>query len=108
MPSDLSIASLPQHRGRVRAQRVVLGWLLVGFAAYALLPWYFPQNLTLLKSMAGIFGGSETASGLLQAVAHRKPWLWIGLAGVGVMLCCEPSQTDATTGLACSSIASTP
>ena len=84
MASELSIASLPQHRGRVRAQRVVLGWLLVGFAAYALLPWYFPQNLTLLKSMAGIFGGSETASGVLQAVAHHKPWLWIGLAGLAV------------------------
>ena len=74
MASELSLASLPEHRGRARAQRMVLGWLIVGFASYALLPWYFPQNLTLLRSMAGIFGGTDgeragAGGGARQAVA---------------------------------------
>jgi hypothetical protein len=63
-------------------QRVLLAWLGLGLAAYALLPWYFPQNLTLLRSLGGVFGGSETASGLVQALQHGKPWLWGGLAGL--------------------------
>jgi len=70
--------------GADRAQRVVLGWLLLGLAAFALLPWYFPQNLSLLGSLPGVFGGSETASGLVQALRHHKPWLWVGLAGLVV------------------------
>jgi iron(III) transport system permease protein len=70
------------NRGRQRAQRALLGWGLLGLAAYALLPWYLPQNLTLLASLPGVFGGAETASGLVQALAHGKPWLWSGLAGL--------------------------
>jgi len=69
-------------RGQVRSRRIVAGWLLLGLAAYTLLPWYFPQNLSLLKSLPGIFGGSETASGLVQAAVHHKPWLWVGVAGL--------------------------
>jgi iron(III) transport system permease protein len=60
----------------------MLGWWLLGLVAYTLLPWYFPQNLTLLASLPGAFGGGETASGLLQAARYHKPWLWIGLAGL--------------------------
>ncbi len=70
------------NRGRQRAQRVLLGWLALGVAAFVLLPWYFPQNLSLLKSLPGIFGGSETASGLVHALQHGRPWLWLGLAGL--------------------------
>jgi iron(III) transport system permease protein len=47
-----------------------------------LLPWYFQQDLGLLRSLPGIFGGSDTASGIVQAVRHGKPWLWLGLAGL--------------------------
>ncbi len=72
------------NRGQVRAQRVLLGWLALGLAAFALLPWYFPQNLSLLKSLPGIFGGSETASGLVHALQHGRPWLWVGLAGLAL------------------------
>ena len=68
--------------GQQRAQRLLLAWLLVALAAYVLLPWYYPQNLTLLRSMGGVFGGSETASGLVQAATHGKPWLWSGLIGL--------------------------
>ncbi len=69
-------------RGQQRNRRVVFGWLLLGLAAYALLPWYYPQNLTVWRSLPGIFGGSDTASGLVQASIHGKPWLWTGLAGL--------------------------
>jgi iron(III) transport system permease protein len=34
-----------------------------------LLPWYYPQNLTLMKSLPGVFGGPDTASGVVQAAA---------------------------------------
>jgi iron(III) transport system permease protein len=69
-------------RGARRTQRTVLAWLLLGLAAYALLPWYFAQDMGLLKAMAGVFGGSDTASGVVQAARHGKTWLWLGLAGL--------------------------
>jgi iron(III) transport system permease protein len=74
--------ALPAHRGRQTARRIVLGWACLGLAAFALLPWYFPQNLTLWQSLRGAFGGAETASGLVQALRHGKPWLWTGAAGL--------------------------
>jgi iron(III) transport system permease protein len=70
------------NRGQQRAQRLIVLWLVVALLAYALLPWYFPQNLTLLRALGGVFGGSETASGLVQALSHHKPWLWCGLFGL--------------------------
>ena len=70
------------NRGALRARHAVFAWLGLGLAAFALLPWYFPQNLSLLGSLPGIFGGSETASGAVQAALHGKPWLWLGLAGL--------------------------
>jgi iron(III) transport system permease protein len=69
-----------------RSQRLLLAWLALGFAAYALVPWYFPQNVGLWRSLPGIFGSTETASGIVQAARHGKPWLWIGLAGLAVAL----------------------
>jgi len=82
MAEAAALAALPAHRGRMRAQRIVLGWALLGLAAFVLLPWYFPQNLTLWNSLPGVFGGADTASGLVQALRHQKPWLWIGAAGL--------------------------
>lgn len=69
-------------RGPRRARQVVAGWLLLGAAAFVLLPWYFPQDVTLLRALRGVFGGDESASGLVQALAHRRPWLWFGAAGL--------------------------
>jgi iron(III) transport system permease protein len=79
--SPAPLSSPCQTRGQIRARRIVAGWLLLGLAAFVLLPWYYPQNLTLLKSLPGVFGGPDTASGVLQALQHHKPWLWIGLLG---------------------------
>ncbi len=82
MAEAAALAALPAHRGRLRAQRIVLGWALLGLAAFVLLPWYFPQNLSLWQSLPGVFGGADTAGGLVQALRHGKPWLWIGAAGL--------------------------
>jgi len=70
------------HRGQVHARRVVLAWWLLGLAAFVLLPWYFPQNLSIWQALPGAFGGSDTASGLVQALRHGRPWLWFGLLGL--------------------------
>ena len=67
-------------------RRALLAWPLLGLAAAVLLPWYFPQNLTLARSLAGVGGGAETASALLQAAVHGRPWLWAAFAGLGLAL----------------------
>jgi iron(III) transport system permease protein len=69
-------------RGQQRTRRTVLLWLLLGFGAYTLLPWYFQQDLGLLKALPGVWGGSDTAAGVVQAARQGKPWLWCGLAGL--------------------------
>ena len=71
-------------RGQVRTRRTVGAWLLLGLAAYALLPWYFQQDQGLLKALPGVFGGPDTASGVVQALRHGKPWLWLGLLGLAL------------------------
>jgi iron(III) transport system permease protein len=70
------------HRGQAHARRVMRAWWLLGLAAFLVLPWYFPQNLSLWQALSGVFGGSETGSGLVQALHHGRPWLWIGLLGL--------------------------
>ena len=55
---------------------------VLGLAACALLPWYFPQNLTLARSLAGVFGGPDTASAFTQVALHGRPWLAAGIAGL--------------------------
>jgi iron(III) transport system permease protein len=70
------------HRGAARARRALLGWVLLGAAAFALLPWYFPQNVSLWRALPGVFGGGETASGLVHALVHGRPWLWVALAAL--------------------------
>ena len=77
-------------RGHRRTQRTVLAWLLLGLVGFALLPWYFQQDMGLIKALPGVFGGRETASGLVQALQHGKPWLWIGLVGLAIAAAAWP------------------
>ena len=49
-----------------------------------LLRYYFQQDLGLLKTLPGIWGGSDTASGLVQALMHGKPWLSLGEIGLAL------------------------
>ena len=71
-------------RGQLRTRHTVLAWLLLGLMAYTLVPWYFQQDLGLLRALPQVFGGPDTASGLVQALSHGKPWLWLGLLGLAL------------------------
>ncbi len=70
--------------GAQRNRHAVLAWLLLGLAGFALLPWYFQQDTGVLRALPGVFGGADTASGLVQALRHGKPWLWLGLLGLAL------------------------
>ena len=69
---------------RRRARRAIGGWWLLGALAATLLPWYLSADRTLLQSLPGVFAGPDTASALVQALAHGKPWLWSVLVGLAV------------------------
>jgi iron(III) transport system permease protein len=69
-----------------RSGRVLRGWAVLGLAAFVALPWYFQQDRSLWRTLPGVFGGPETAGGLVQAAQHGRPWLLIGLAGLLVAL----------------------
>jgi iron(III) transport system permease protein len=74
-----------QSLAQRRARKALLAWLLLGGLAYTLLPWFLPQNLSLWRALPGVWGGAETAAGLVQALRHGKPWLWLG--GLGLLAC---------------------
>ncbi len=54
-----AIAARVPGRGAQRARRSALAWWALAWLAFVLLPWYLPQNLTLLGALAGVFGGAE-------------------------------------------------
>jgi iron(III) transport system permease protein len=74
MTASAAAAGFGQTR---RADNAAWGWLAVMAAAFALLPWYLPQDVGLMASLRGVWGGGETGSGLRQALAHQRPWLWV-------------------------------
>ncbi len=57
-------------------------WLFVGLLAYLALPWYAIQDTAWYSVLPQIFGGPETANGLLQALLHGRAWLLLGLLGL--------------------------
>jgi iron(III) transport system permease protein len=57
-------------------------WLVIGLLAYVLLPWYAIQDTAWYSVLPQIFGGPETANGLLQALVHGRKWLLFGLVGM--------------------------
>ena len=65
-----------------RFQRALTGWLLLGLSAFIVLPWYFPQDLGLSKTLASVFTDADAASGLLQAARQGRFWLWAALFGL--------------------------
>ena len=64
--------------------RAVLIWLAVGFAGYAVLPWYAVEDgfWSFLWVVDGWPFDGDYASGLLQTTLHGKAWL----APVGILL----------------------
>ena len=57
-------------------------WLVVGLLAYIALPWYAIQDTAWYSVLPQIFGGPETANGLLQAFVHGRTWLLFGVIGL--------------------------
>ncbi len=65
-------------------------WLGVGFAGFLLFPWYAIQDTAWYYVLPEILAGSETANGLVQALANGRYWLLLGplglaIAGVGLI-----------------------
>lgn len=59
-------------------------WLIIGLLAYLVLPWYAIQDTAWYSVLPQVFGGTETANGLLQALQYGRVWLALGLAGLGL------------------------
>ena len=57
-------------------------WVAAGLLAYVALPWYAIQDSAWYSVLPQIFGGPETANGLVQAIVHGRKWLLLGLAGL--------------------------
>ena len=59
-------------------------WLLAGLLAYLVLPWYAIQDTAWYSVLPQILEGTETANGLVQALAYGRTWLLVGLAGLAL------------------------
>ncbi|MDP3761707.1 MAG: iron ABC transporter permease [Ramlibacter sp.] len=69
---------------RPSANTAIWWWLALGIAGYLVLPWYAMQDSNGLMAIPGVFGGEDTANGLVQAARHGRTWLWLGLFGLGI------------------------
>ena len=68
------------------AQRAIAAWALLGLLSCVLLPWYFPQDLTLAASLRGVFGGETTAGAVVQVLQHGRSWLSVAIGALLVAL----------------------
>ena len=57
-------------------------WLITGALSYLFLPWYAIQDTAWYAVLPQVFGGTETASGLLQALKFGRVWLLVGALGL--------------------------
>ncbi|MEY3473637.1 MAG: putative 2-aminoethylphosphonate transport system permease protein PhnU [Pseudomonadota bacterium] len=86
----------------------MLAWALGGLTACVLLPWYFPQDLTFAQTLAGVLGGPNTASAVVQAVVHGRWWLALpplafALASAA-LIGLAPGRTQGAALLACAGL----
>ena len=72
------------QRGPRRTRRLLLAWCALGLLGFVLLPWYLPQNGPVWRALPGVFGAADSAGGLVQALSHQRPWLWLGLVGLAI------------------------
>ena len=71
------------NHGARSGQRAIRAWAMLGLAACALLPWYFPQDLRLVAALRGVWGPEPTAAALVQVGEHGRTWLG---GGVGALM----------------------
>ncbi len=62
--------------------RPLVFWLALGALSFVLLPWYAIQDSAWYLVLPQVFGGSESASGVLQAAQYGRVWLWFGVMGL--------------------------
>ncbi|MEO6271512.1 MAG: iron ABC transporter permease, partial [Lautropia sp.] len=68
-----------------------LVWLLTGFSAFSVLPWYaVPDSFGWTRDLGRIFLQQDSAIGILQAMRFGRWWLWgpligLAIASVGVL-----------------------
>ncbi len=67
-----------------RPDHALAFWLAVGALSWALLPWYAIQDSAWYLVLPQVFGGADSASGLLQATLHGRVWLWLAPLGLGL------------------------
>lgn len=59
------------------APRAPAAWWLLGLSSFVALPWYLPQDLSWWQALPAVFGGGDSAAGVVQAWRHGRPWLWV-------------------------------
>jgi iron(III) transport system permease protein len=75
-------------------------WLALGWAGFALLPWYGLEDGLLQLGWLRGFTGSEAAPGLLQAALHGRWWLWpLALALAAPLACLALPAADRQVAL---------
>ena len=67
-----------------RDGRAVAAWLAVAAVSFVLLPWYFPADKNLAQALAEVWGGADSASGIVEAARHGRAWLWVVPIGLVV------------------------
>ncbi|MES2609225.1 MAG: iron ABC transporter permease [Pseudomonadota bacterium] len=70
--------------GRPAVNQPLWLWLALGLVGYAALPWYAQQDANGLTVLGQVFSQAQTGSGLMQAAAFGRPWLWLALLGLAV------------------------
>lgn len=66
--------------GADRLRAPLIGWTVLGSAAFVLLPWYLNADRSLLEAIRVEFVAPDAATGLVAAAARGKPWLMVVLA----------------------------
>jgi len=70
--------------GVARDGRAVAAWLAVAALSFVLLPWYFTADKSVAQALGDVWGGADSASGIVQAARHGRPWLWVVPIGLAV------------------------
>jgi iron(III) transport system permease protein len=65
-----------------RDGRAVAASLALGAVSFALLPWYFLADKSVLEALPAVWGAPESASGVLQAASYGRVWLWAAPLGL--------------------------
>ncbi len=76
--------------------RTLLGWLVVGWIGFTVLPWYALDDGLFDHSwiLAGPIVDRDTASGLFQGLLHRRPWLLPLFAALVLPLAALPTRGE--------------